>query len=112
MGGFMIVLVLFLLFMIAAGWKVFEKAGEPGWAILVPIYNGIVMCSIAKKPWWWFLLMCIPYVGVVWVIWVTNRIAKAFGKSEGFTVGLILLGFIFWPILGFGDAEYNSELLD
>jgi hypothetical protein len=106
------VLLLFLLLMVAAGWKVFEKAGEPGWAILVPIYNGIVMCKIAKKPWWWLLLICIPYVGVVWSIWLINRTAKAFGKDEGFTVGLILLGFIFWPILGFGDAEYNSELLD
>ena len=112
MGVSMIILVFFFLFMVAAGWKVFEKAGAPRWTILVPIYNVIVMCKIAKKPWWWLLLMCIPYIGIVWSIWLANRIAKAFGKSEGFTVGLVLLGFIFWPILGFGDAKYNSELLD
>ena len=91
----MIVVVLVLLLMVAAGWKVFEKAGEPGWAILVPIYNVIVMCKIAKKPWWWLLLMCIPYIGLVWSIWIINRIAKAFGKSGGFTVGLIFVGLIF-----------------
>jgi len=112
MDLFIIIPLFLVLFFIAAGWKVFEKAGHPGWAVLVPIYNGIIMCSIAKKPWWWLLLMCIPYIGIVWSIWVINRTAKAFGKSEGFTIGLILLGFIFWPILAWGDAEYNSELLD
>lgn len=99
-------------FFIAAFWKVFEKAGQPGWAILVPFYNVIIMCRIAKKPWWWMLLMCIPYVGLVWSIWATNRMAKAFGKSEGFTVGLLLLGFVFWPILAWGDAEYDASLID
>ena len=56
--------------------------------------------------------MCIPYVGLVWSIWATNRMAKAFGKSEGFTVGLLLLGFVFWPILAWGDAEYDASLID
>ena len=111
MGGIIIYLAV-IAFLVAAGWKVFEKAGQPGWAILIPIYNGIIMCKIAKKPWWWLLLMCIPYVGIVFSIWITNRTAKAFGKSEGFTLGLVLLAFVFWPVLAWGDAEYDASLLD
>jgi hypothetical protein len=106
-----ILLILVLLY-IAVFWKVFTKAGQPGWAVLVPIYNGLIICKIAKKPWWWLLLSCIPYVGIVFSIWLINRIAKAFGQSAAFTVGLVCLSFIFWPMLAYGDAEYNSELLD
>lgn len=98
----------FLIFMIASLWKTFEKAGQPGWAAIIPIYNVYIMTQIARKPGWWVLLMIIPYIGIIWSIWTQNLIAKSFGKNEGFTVGLILLPFIFWPILGFGDAKYNS----
>ena len=91
---------------IAAFWKVFEKAGQPGWASIIPIYNSIVMLRIVGKPWWWFFLYLIPGFGLIWAIWTVNMLSKSFGKDEGFTVGLILLGFVFYPILGFGDARY------
>jgi hypothetical protein len=91
---------------IAAMWKVYEKAGQPGWAAIIPIYNLYIMCKIGGKSGWWVLLMCIPLVNLIFVIWLTNMISKSFGKDEGFTVGLVLLGFVFYPILGFGDAKY------
>lgn len=99
-------------FMIASMWKVFEKAGQPGWACIIPIYNIYIMTQIAKKPGWWTVLMLIPYIGLIWSIWVQNMISKNFGKSEGFTIGMIFLPFIFWPILGFGDATYEGNDMD
>ena len=95
-----------VVFVIAGLWKVYEKAGQPGWACIVPIYNIIILLRIVGKPWWWLLLMCIPYVGLVWSIWTYNMLSKSFGKDEGFTVGLVLLSPVFFPILGFGDARY------
>ncbi len=89
-------------------WKCFAKAGEPGWAAIVPIYNGLVFLKLAGKPWWWILLGLIPVVGLVIYILATASFATRFGKGGGFTVGLILLPFIFYLILGFGDAEYSE----
>lgn len=106
---FIIVYLAILILMIASMWKIFTKAGQPGWACLIPIYNGIVMAKIAEKPWWWGLLMLIPYIGIIWGIWVLNRMVIRFGKSSGFTVGIILLPFIFIPILGLGSAKYTPQ---
>jgi uncharacterized RDD family membrane protein YckC len=93
--------------MILAGmWKVFEKAGQPGWAAIVPIYNVIVMLDIADLPRWWIVLYLIPLVNFVAFLLVSLSIAEKFGQSTSFGVGLALLAFIFWPILGFGDAQY------
>jgi hypothetical protein len=92
--------------MIVSMWKVFTKAGKPGWAILIPIYNIIVLLEIVGKPWWWLLLMLIPVVNIVFAIWTINLLSKSFGKDVGFTIGIILLGFIFIPILGLGSAQY------
>jgi len=99
---FAIIIVCYLIPM----WKIYERAGQPGWAVLVPIYNMLIWLRIIGKPWWWVLLMMIPYVNIIWVIWATNLLVKRFGKSEGFTVGMIFLPFIFWPILGYGDSKY------
>ena len=108
-AGIMIVFYLaFIVLMIAAGWKVFEKAGQPGWAVIVPIYNVIVMLKIVGKPWWWLLLMLVPIVNYVFIIWMINLLSLSFGKTTGFTLGLIFLGFIFYPMLGFGSAEYQG----
>ena len=98
--------IVFIVFIIAAQWKVYSKAGKPGWACLVPIYNIIVLLEIVKKPIWWFILLLIPIVNFIVLIIIMIELAKVFGKSTGFGVGLILLGFIFMPILGFGDAKY------
>jgi uncharacterized membrane protein YhaH (DUF805 family) len=93
---------------IAGGWKMFVKAGKPGWAILVPIYNIIVMLDIVGKPAWWVVLFLIPVVGLIVSILVCIELAKAFGKGAGFGIGIALLGFIFVPILGFGSATYQG----
>lgn len=93
---------------IAAIWNIFVKAGQPGWASLVPFYNLYVMCIIAGRPGWWALLMFIPFVGIIFAILVLVGLADAFGKSAGFAIGLLLLGIVFFPILGFGDAEYKG----
>jgi hypothetical protein len=103
-----IIYVAIILLMIASAWKVFTKAGKPGWAILIPIYNIIVLLEIVGKPWWWLFLFVIPVVNVVFAIWTYNLLSLSFGKNEGFTVGLIFLSFIFLPILGFGDAKYKG----
>jgi hypothetical protein len=117
--GVIIYLVIIVL-LIASQWKIYTKAGKPGWACLVPIYNIIVLLEIIGKPWWWWLMFLIPLVNIVFAIMMVNLLAKSFGKTEGFTVGLILLPIIFYPILGFGDAQYkggvagydNSSVLD
>jgi uncharacterized membrane protein YhaH (DUF805 family) len=98
--------------MIAAQWKVFSKAGQPGWASLIPIYNVYVMTKIAGKPAWWLIMFLIPVVNVIFLIWLINMISKSFGKDEGFTAGLIFLGVIFWPILGFSGAKYQGPYGD
>jgi hypothetical protein len=100
-------LAIFIL-IIAGMWKVFVKAGQPGWAAIVPIYNIIVLLQISGKPVWWILLFLIPVVNLVIAILVGIAIAKNFGKSDAFGVGLGLLGFVFYPILGFGDAQYQG----
>lgn len=92
---------------LVAFWKIFEKAGKPGWASLIPIYNAIVLLDIVNRPWWWLLLMLIPLVGVVLAIMMVHDLSKSFGKGVGFTIGLLLLGIVFYPVLGFGDATYR-----
>jgi uncharacterized protein DUF5684 len=109
-GGVPVVLVLILalafILAIAGLWAVFRKAGQPGWAAIVPIYNLIVLLRVAGRPLWWCVLFLIPLVGTIVSIVVSVDVAKAFGKEAGFGVGLALLGFIFYPVLGFGDAQY------
>jgi hypothetical protein len=94
--------------MIVSVWKVFTKAGKPGWACLIPVYNLYVMCEIAGKPGWWLILFFIPLVNLVIALLVCIAIAARFGKGAGFGIGLLLLGFIFYPILAFGDSSYQN----
>ena len=96
------------IFMIAALWKVFTKAGKPGWAVLIPFYNAYVYLQIAGKPGWWLILLFIPFVNFIIAIIATIALAEKFGKGVGFALGLIFLGFIFFPILGFGSAQYQA----
>lgn len=103
-----IIYLAILIFIIVSFWKVFEKAGKPGWAAIIPIYNIIVLLEIVGKPAWWVVLMLIPFVNLIVAIIVTNLLSKSFGKGVGFTIGLLLLSFIFYPILGFGDAKYGG----
>ncbi len=104
----LLVYLALLVGVLAGVWKTFEKAGKPGWAAIVPIYNLIVLLEISGKPLWWIVLFFIPCVSIVAAILVCIEIAKKFGKEAGFGLGLAFLGFIFFPILGFGDAKYES----
>ncbi len=103
---FWIVVCALAILEIAAMWKVFEKAGQPGWAAIVPIYNAIVLLQIAGKPIWWILLYFIPLVSLVIAVIVMHNVSVNFGKGVGFTLGLIFLSPIFIPILAWGDAQY------
>lgn len=94
--------------MIASLWTVFTKAGKPGWASIIPIYNLIVLLEIVGKPLWWILLLLIPLVNLILLLLIYMELARRFGKSELFGIGLWLLGPIFFPILAFGDARYRG----
>jgi hypothetical protein len=95
-----------LVLCIAGYWKVFSKAGQPGWGVLIPIYNLYLITKVAGRPSWWLILMFIPLVGVaIYIITVVDT-AQNFGQTTGFALGMIFLPFIFYPILGFGDARY------
>lgn len=108
-GIFVILIYLaIIVLMIASLWKIFSKAGKPGWASIVPIYNIIVMLEIVGKPTWWIILYLIPFVNIVVGIIINIQMAKAFGKDTGFAIGLILLPFIFFPLLAFGNAQYTK----
>jgi len=106
-GCVVLVLELGLVVLILAGmWKLFVKAGEPGWAAIVPIYNTIILLKICNKPLWWIVLLLIPCVSIIVSIIVMLELAKAFGKGGGYAVGLILLPFVFIPMLGFSKDPY------
>ena len=112
MGLFFLVLFMALsILMIISLWKIFKKAGKPGWASIVPIYNIYIMCEIAEKEWWYVLLSCVPFVNIYAMIVLYNGMAKRFGKSGGFVAGMILLPVIFFPILAFGKdaAIVNNQ---
>jgi hypothetical protein len=91
---------------VVAMWKIFSKAGQPGWAAIIPIYNLFVWCKIVGRPAWWLLLwlVCFPIFHII----LSIDLAKSFGKGVGFGIGLIFLPFIFALILGFGSATYQG----
>jgi ABC-type sulfate transport system permease subunit len=106
-GGVMTIIWLALaILMIVATWKVFIKAGWPGWAVLIPIYNTYVFLKIAGKPGWWLIWFFIPFLNFIFGIIATVAFSRSFGKGAGFVVGLILLPIVFMPILAFGEAQY------
>ncbi|MFN6015719.1 MAG: DUF5684 domain-containing protein [Flavobacteriales bacterium] len=118
MAIILIIYVAVVVLMIASVWTVFTKAEKPGWAAIVPIYNLVILLEIVQKPVWWILLLLIPIVNFIILIIIYLELAKVFGKSSGFGVGLIFLGIIFLPLLAFGDAQYmggkgeTNDLLD
>ena len=109
-GGIVMQVWLAVMFIVIAGmWRVFAKAGQPGWGVLVPIYNVYLMCKIAQRPAWWLILLFVPFVNIIVAVIMSVDIAKHFGKGPGFGIGLAFLGFIFYPILGFSGAEYGDS---
>lgn len=108
-GLFVTVLCLVLVVVTIAGtWKTFQKAGKPGWASIVPIYNLIVLLEITGKPTWWIILLLIPLVNLVILIMLYHQLSLSFAQGAGMTILLILLPFVGWPMLGFGDSQYQG----
>ena len=101
--------VLLIVATISAQWRLFKKAGKPGWASIVPIYNLIVQCQIAGAPGWWVIMFFVPIANIVFLIMLLDRFVKSFGKDSGFTVGMIFLRSIFSIILGYGNAKYLGQ---
>ena len=99
--------LIFVVFFTFVRWRIYEKAGQPGWACLIPVYSLVVLLRIVKKPTWWIILIFfVPIVNIIILIKIIHQLSKKFGYGVGFTLGLIFLGFIFFPILAFGSAKY------
>ncbi len=105
---FFVIYAAIIILFIASLWKIFTKAGKPGWAAIVPIYNIIVLLEVVGRPLWWIVLLIIPCVNIVAGIMITLDLAKSFGKEIGFAIGMIILPFIFYPMLAFGSATYRG----
>lgn len=107
--AFVLIGLVVAVFMIVALWKVFSKAGRPGWAAIIPIYNTYVLIKVAGRPGWWLVLYIVPIVNVVISIIVSIDVAKSFGKGGAFGFFLLwLLPIIGYPILGFGGDPYRG----
>lgn len=105
----MVFIVIIMVFFIICQWRIFTKAGKPGWASIIPIYNTIVMLEIVKKPVWWIILLLIPGVNLIFAIILIHNLSKVFGQGTGFTLGLLFLSFIFYPMLAFGNYKYIGD---
>ncbi len=112
LAAMMVPLLILMAIYIISMWKIFTKAGQPGWAAIVPIYNIIVQLNVQGRPTWWIVWYLVPFVnyvsGLVMFIIAGLDLAKRFGKSGGFAAGLILLNPIFLLILAFGSARYQG----
>ena len=107
-GGVLISIIQLVIALVTliAMWKVFVKAGKPGWAVIIPFFNAYVFLKIAGKPGWWLILLLVPVLNIIFGIIALVAFSQNFGKGAGFVVGLIFLPFIFYPILAFSDAQY------
>ncbi len=104
----MIIGIVVGLFMIICQWKIFEKAGKPGWAAIIPIYNVIVFLQVAGKPEWWIILFIVPVANIIIGIVTIVSLAERFGQGAGFAIGMLFLPIIFYPLLAFGDYQYQA----
>lgn len=97
----MAVVLLQVVVMAVSMWKLFAKAGHPGWKALIPFYNIFILLKMVGKPWWWFFLMIIPIVNIVFAIWALNLLVRAFGRQDEYTVFTVFFGNVFLPALAF-----------
>ena len=104
---FMVIYFAIIILTIAGLWKTFSKAGQPGFAAIIPIYNLIILCTVADKPLWWVVLFFTPAAPIMLIL-ANIAIAEKFGKGAAFGLGMTFLGPIFWPMLGFGSAQYSG----
>jgi len=117
MGVFWLIWLAIVVIVIAGLWKVFTKAGQPGWAAIIPIYNIYIILQIVGRPTWWLAFLLLPIIPVIGglallvVLFIIYwDLAKSFGKDVGYAIGLLLLSFIFVPMLGFGSAQYIGPM--
>ena len=109
MSGLLVIIWLaIIVFLIASVWVVYTKAGQPGWAAIIPIYNIWVLLKIVGRPGWWLILYFIPFVNIVIIFVVNIDLAHSFGRGTGYGFGLVLLSFIFYPMLAWGEATYEG----
>ena len=118
---FLLISLILLIFEVIILWKIFLKAGRPGWAAIIPFYNLWVLLEISDYPGWLVLLSLlgiIPIIGflasiallVIYILAMLN-LARHFGKSTVFAVvGLIIFSIIGLAILAFGDAKYTKKI--
>ena len=107
--GFWLATIAVLVFYIVVMWKLYAKAGQPGWAAIIPIYNTLIMFKIIKMDWWHILILYfVPFASIVYMILIPLKLAKVFGKSTGFGVFAIFFSIIAYPILAFGEAKYQE----
>lgn len=97
-----------LLLMIPAVWRTFEKAGKPGWAGFVPLYNIYVLCRMGGLPGWWVALMVLPGINLLVLLAICHRVARAFGHGPGMALLMVFLPLVGFPVLGFGPAQYQQ----
>ena len=108
-GGIITIIYLAVVVLeIAAMWQVFSKAGQPGWAAIIPIYNTITMLKVVGRPLWWFVLLLIPLVNIVMWFMIALDLAKSFGRGTGFGVATFFFPYVTIPMLGFGGAQYQG----
>lgn len=116
-GAFAVIAILVLILIVIPFCKMFSKMGNKWYEALIPGHNSFVFITNAGKPGWWIfvcLLFLIPVLG--WIVGailliimhfsISIGMAKKFGKGAGFGVGMAILPFIFFPILGYGKASY------
>ena len=92
---------------LAGAWQVFVKAGREGWEAIVPVYNIYVLTVITGQRWWLLIFCLIPVVNLIAVGFLCWKLAERFGQIWPFAIGLLLMPFVFYPLLGFGDAKYT-----
>lgn len=109
-GMWTLFICLIAIFKVIYTWKIYVKAGKPGWASLIPIYNVYVKLQFLNMPWWFLLLLLVPALNFAIIVLMDINMAKKFGKDIGFAIGLILLPIIFMPILAFGKSTYNPMI--
>ena len=106
LSGFFLALAVVSIVLIIANWKIFTKAGKPGWAAIVPFYNFYILLQIVGLPIWTIIFFFIPFTAPFIMLFVYWNLAKVFGKSSGFGIGLMFLAPIFLLILAFDKSTY------
>jgi hypothetical protein len=109
MGTFWLIMMVLMVICIIAMWRIFAKAGKPGWAALIPIYNVIVLLEIVGRPVWWIVLYLVPVANLVVQILVSIDLARKFGKSVVFAIFGLILTPVGLLMLGFDKSEYKAE---